>query len=725
MNDSLDEGTFAAAVDRVRRGEAAADTAGRLVARLTEKEKLGLLDGDQGFWTGVGAILRKGYNTEPFVGGAVPRLGIPGIRFTDGPRGVTMGRSTCFPVAMARAAAWDPRLEERIGEAIGREARAQGANLFAGVCVNLLRHPAWGRAQETYGEDPLLLGTMGAALTRGAQRHVMACVKHYALNSIENARFKVDVEVDEDTLHEVYLPHFRSVVDAGVASVMSAYNAVNGTWCGDHRELLTDILRDEWGFEGFTLSDFIWGLRDPAGSVAAGLDLEMPFRQQRARALPDALAGGRLAWADVERAAARLIATQLRFAATVAGETPDRSVVASEAHRALAREAAVRSITLLRNAPVDGRPPLPLDVEAPGGIAVIGRLAAKPNTGDRGSSNVHPPRVVTPLEGLREAWPSAAITYDDGGDHARAAAIADDANAAIVVVGYTAADEGELVLALDEDAVRLMPPPANRPWVARLASWAMKRAGERGLAAGGDRERLTLRPGDEALIAAVAEANPRTIAVVMAGSAVLMEAFRERVPAILMVWYPGMEGGHALADVLSGRREPGGRLPFVVPADERHLPYFDREARSIRYDRWWGYRKLDRDGLTPAFPFGYGLGYTAFSIESPEVTRHAGGLAAAATVTNTGDRDGDTVVQVYAGPETPGERTPRRQLIGFARVGLVAGESCRVEIEVSLAPLRRRDAATRTWSIAPGRYRVEIARHAGDPEAAVATVDLP
>lgn len=187
-----------------------------------------------------------------------------------------IGRSTAFPVPMARGATWDPALEERVGAAIGAEIRAQGGNFFGGVCINLLRHPAWGRAQETYGEDPVLLGAMGTALTHGSQQHVMACVKHYACNSMENARFTVDVRVDEATLHQVYLPHFRQVVGAGVASVMSAYNSVNGDWCGQNRVLLQDVLRQEWGFEGVVISDFIWGLRDPVLSLAAGLDVEMP-----------------------------------------------------------------------------------------------------------------------------------------------------------------------------------------------------------------------------------------------------------------------------------------------------------------------------------------------------------------------------------------------------------------------------------------------------------------
>ena len=203
-----------------------------LLARLTTEERLGLLDGDGEFWRGMLAFYVVGYNTEPLVAGQVDRLGIPGIRFADGPRGCVLGSSTSFPVSMARGATWDVELEREIGRAIGAEIRAQGGNYFGGVCINLLRHPAWGRAQETYGEDPVLLGAMGEALLRGAQEHVMGCVKHFALNSMENARFTVDVSVADDVLREVYLPHFRQVVDAGAASVMASYNSVNGQWAG-------------------------------------------------------------------------------------------------------------------------------------------------------------------------------------------------------------------------------------------------------------------------------------------------------------------------------------------------------------------------------------------------------------------------------------------------------------------------------------------------------------
>ena len=288
---------FEEAAARVRAGGDHHAEAAALVAQMTIDERLGCLDGDTPFWPGLIDMTAGGYYRHPWPAAHVERLGVPGIDFADGPRGCVVGDATAFPVSMARGASFDPDLETRIGDAIGAELRASGATYTGAVCMNLLRHPAWGRAQETYGEDPHHVGVMASAFVAGLQRHVMACMKHFALNSMENARFTVDVTADERALHEVYLPHFERVAAGGVASVMSAYNSVNGEWCGQNAHLLTEILRDEWGWDGFVTSDFIFGLRDPVASVTAGLDIEMPFRQQRAMALADAVADGTLAQA--------------------------------------------------------------------------------------------------------------------------------------------------------------------------------------------------------------------------------------------------------------------------------------------------------------------------------------------------------------------------------------------------------------------------------------------
>jgi beta-glucosidase len=709
------------AVAAVRSGGSVQEEAERLLGLLTDSEKLGLLDGDQSFWPGMPEMMGVGYNLEPIVAGAVPRIGIPGIRFSDGPRGAVIGRSTAFPVPMARGATWDPELEERIGEAIGAEIRAQGGNYFGGVCINLLRHPAWGRAQETFGEEPVLLGAMGAALTRGAQRHVMACVKHYACNSMENARFRVDVQVDEPTLHEVYLPHFREVVEAGVASVMSAYNSVNGEWCGQNRQLLTEILREEWGFDGFVVSDFIWGLRDPVRSLVAGLDVEMPFAQQRVQTLPAALADGTASWDDVARAATRILSTQLRFDARLPQDPPGADVVVSDEHVALARHAAARSMVLLKNEAVDDGPVLPLPREQLRRLAVVGRLADVPNTGDHGSSDVRPPWVVTPLAGLRDALRGVEVTSSEQPDADSAAALAGQADAAVVVVGYTAEDEGEYVGSFDPELARLYPPADDPEALDELARvWD---AGPQFV--GGDRNSLRLHPDDEDLIRAVAAANPRTVVVLVAGASVTMERWRHEVPAILLAWYPGMAGGAALADVLLGEREPGGRLPCVIPRDEADLPPFDKNATTATYDRWFGQRLLDRNGVAPAYPLGFGLSYTSFAIDDVEVKPpEADHLEVHATVTNTGERAGGHVVQVYVSRPQQGSDPGERFLVGFRRVDLAPGEEVDVQIDVPLRRLARWTGPGR-WEVPAGEYRIDVGASAGDPATTSLPLELP
>ena len=710
---------FSVAAVRVRDGSQARDEARQLVAQMTLEEKLGCLDGDTPFWEGLIDSIEGGYFQHPWPAAAVPRLGIPGIQFSDGPRGIVLGNCTAFPVSMARGASFDPELEERIGEAIGRELRVVGATYYGGVCVNLLRHPAWGRAQETYGEDPFHVGEMGAALTRGVQNHGMACVKHFACNSMENARFKVDVTADERALHEVYLPHFKRVVDAGVASVMSAYNSLNGNWCGENHTLLTEILRDEWGFEGFVISDFQMGLRDAVLSVSAGLDIEMPYLQQRHQHLPKAVADGRLPVAEIDRSVERTVATQLRFAAVLATPKPDKAILACAEHQALAREAAQKSIVLLRNE----NDLLPLNPEALRRVAVIGALASTPNIGDGGSSNVHPPHVITPLDGLRAALPKAEVMFDDGSDLASSSAAAAEADVAIVVVGYTHRDEGEFIPTDIGELFQLFPPMTDPTTPDRLRAALAKATAGGGFSPGGDRARLTLSETQEALIETVAAANPRTIVAVMGGSAVIMERWRTRVGALLMLWYPGMEGGHALADVVLGKCNPSGRLPFAIPRSPDHLAHFDRDATKETYDLWHGQWKLDRDGNEAAYPFGYGLSYTTFALDDVQVSGKTTEGRVAVKVSNTGTRVGATVVQVYGGLAGSRFERPKGRLLGFARVELDAGQTSRVEIPVSLLTIAVRQQGQ--WVVESGRYELTVAQYAGDPAAKSVSITYP
>ncbi|WP_313673510.1 glycoside hydrolase family 3 C-terminal domain-containing protein [Mycolicibacterium sp.] len=708
---------FAAAVEAVRAGARNVQgAASELISRLSEPELLNLLDGDLTILRGLIGMSQR-YNKVPFEAGRIDRLGIPGIRFTDGPRGVALGASTAFPVAIARAATWDPELERRIAGAIGTEARAQGANLWAGICINLPYAPGWGRSQESYGEDPLLLGTMGAAAAEGANPWVMSCVKHFALNSMEEARFRVDVRVPEDVLREVYLPHFRAVVEAGADCVMSAYNSVNGTWAGQNAHLLTEILRDDWGFTGFVMTDFIWGLRDPVGSVLAGQDLEMPFRQQRAATLPAALADGRLKRADVEQAAHRQLAAQIRLALR-ANPHPSATVVASEQHRRLAREAARRGAVLLRNDSVRGAPALPLDESSLSTVALLGTLADQPNQGDVGSSLVSPPSSVTILDGLRERLGDRLI-HVSGTDPEPAVGAARGADAAVIVVGLSSEDEGESMIGVDTATTRLFggiarwrPVAAAMVKLASLAS-ALKKFG-------GDRRDLRLSAEDVALIRAVAAVNERTVVVVIGGGTIVLDPWDGAVAAVLLAWYPGMEGGRAIADVLFGDAEPAGRLPLAIPRRQGDLPEVDWDADTVTYSRWWGQRKLDRDGVPAAYPLGFGLGYTTFGLSDLTVGAvEEERFSAAVTVTNTGDRSGRHVVQIYAvRPADTGR--PVHYLVGFGSVHVAAGQSRRIVVDCSTRPLQRWTADGFALDI--GDVTVRAGSHAGDPAAVEGTL---
>ena len=583
----------------------------KVLAQMSPAERLRLLAGDQDLYRDMLGAASEGYKPPLYSAAAVPRLGLGGLRFIDGPRGVVRGTSTCFPVAMARAASFDYALEERVGEAIGREARAHGANVCLAPCLNLLRHPGWGRAQESYGENSEHIGEMGAAFVRGLQRHVMGCAKHFACNSIENSRFRVDVRVRPEVLGRIYLPHFKRVVDEGVAAVMSAYNSLNGEWCGQNHWLLTSILKERWGFDGFVVSDWVFGIRDGVKAVNAGLDLEMPSRLFIDDRVAKAVARGLVPRSRVDDAALRLVRQQLRFAAVGDGEYgPD--IIACDEHRALAREAATKGIVLLRNKTVQGRPVLPLNCRELHRVSVIGRLAAVPDTGDRGSSNVTAPYVVTPLEGLRAALEplGVEVLHDDGSQPERASALAAGSDCAIVVAGYDYRDEGEYMGEFPPPGFkRLLPrPPLSLIPKALITAARLHRRGD-GVFGGGDRRCLTLHDDEEALIQSIAAANHRTIVVLICGSAVLMERWRHSVAGILILWYPGMEGGHALADIVLGRKKPAGRLPFSIPTSADHLPPFDPDASVVEYGELHGQALLDHLGVPAAYPYRFGLTY--------------------------------------------------------------------------------------------------------------------
>lgn len=652
------------------------------------EEKVGMMSG-KGFFAQFAASGRL-WGAEPYrAGSGVERLNVPALFFTDGPRGVARGQSTCFPVTMARGATFDTDLEHRIGEAMSLEIRAQGCNLSGAVCVNLLRHPAWGRAQETYGEDPCHLGEMGSALAQGLQTHnVIATVKHFALNSMENARFKIDVTCEPRPLREVYLPHFKAILDAGCLSVMSAYNKVNGTYCGQNKALLTDILRTEWGFEGFVHSDWVLGVYLVEGA-SAGLDIENPEPRVFGRNLVQSVLDGTTSHETIDTACRRILTIQYRLACAK-DPLPDypMELVSSRAHGALALEAAEKSAVLLENKGV-----LPLDRAALKNVAVLGRLAAMDNTGDHGSSRVRPLHIVTPIEGLTKALGAGGISVGDETDLVAAAKIASQADAIIIVVGYTAAEEGEYIpgdIALGEDD--------------------QKKEGAAAFSMGGDRDCLTLPSGQVELIKAARSAAPTTplIVVLVAGSAVMVEEWRDQADALLQTFYAGQEGGTALASILLGDISPSGKLPFTVAANLADYPFFDKEAETITYDLWHGYTKFQRDGVTPRYCFGHGLSYASFAYANPKVDRIGDSVKVTITVANTGNMEADEIVQAYVAPPGKAVERPARLLKSFARVTLKAGETKVVTMAIPVASLGWWNEATHCFENEAGQHRIWI-----------------
>jgi len=660
-----------------------AETIEAIMEQATLAEKVGMLSG-RGFFQEFMADDRL-WGARPYrAGSGIERLGVPPLWFTDGPRGVARGESTCFPCTMARGATFDTDLEMRIGEAMGKEIRAQDCDLSGAVCINILRHPAWGRAQETYGEDPHHLGAMGAALGVGIQtQNVMATVKHFALNSMENARFKVDVQIGERALHEIYLPHFKTALDAGVATVMSAYNKYEGEYCGQHHGLLTDILRTEWGFSGFVHSDWVMGLYKPY-AVAAGLDIENPEPQILGDKLIAAVEAGHVDPFVIDRACRNILRTQYRFACAADPLTDyPIELVASPGHVALAREAAQKSIVLLEN---DGV--LPLDRSKLRRIAVLGRLAALPNTGDMGSSRVRPPHVVTPLEALRDTLGADAVVTGDEDDVDAAVAAAREADVALIVAGYTAREEGEYI-----------------PGDITLGQESDGKGGRPAI--GGDRLSLDLPTEQIALIEAVAATGTPVVVAIVAGSAVLVERWSEQASAILQTFYAGMEGGNALADMLFGDVSPSGRLPFTVARNAGDYPHFDRDADAITYDYWHGYAKLARDGVEPRYPFGHGLSYTRFARRALRVAVSGRSLDISVTVANVGDRSGDESILCYVRYPGGVERWPLA-LKAFSRVSLAPGETRTIAMKIDIDDLRYRDENRHEWKLEAGEYRIHI-----------------
>ncbi len=662
-----------------------------VLAELTLEEKASLTSGS-GFWW-----------TEP-----VERLGVPRIMVADGPHGlrvqpeegdhVGLGGSlpaTCFPTAATVASSWDPALTHEIGRALGQEARACNLSVVLGPGVNIKRSPLCGRNFEYFSEDPYLAGELAVGIVDGIQsRGVGTSVKHFAANNQETDRLRVSAEVSERALREIYLPAFERVVTASRPwTVMCSYNKVNGVSASENHWLLTEVLREEWGFDGLVVSD--WGAvyhRVPA--LRAGLDLEMPpARPDSPDAVVAAVRSGDLDEAVLDervRTVLRLVAR----GAEVLGVDEDFDV---DAHHALARRAAAESAVLLAN---DGLLPLAASTS----LAVVGEFARTPRFQGAGSSQVNPTRVTDPLAALRAVFDDVTFAPGfrlDGADDAalvdEAVAAAQAADVAVVLVGLPASEESE----------------------------------------GFDRTGMALPGVQLRLLEAVAAANPRVAVVLVGGGAVLLDDVLPHAAALLDAWLGGQAGGEAVADVLTGAVNPSGRLAETIPhrlEDCSSFLNFPGDSQTVVYGEgvFVGYRGYDASHLDVTFPFGFGLSYTTFELSDLEVAVSGdvaeGTLEAvvSATVSNTGPVDGAHVVQVYVRDPECSVARPVRELRGFAKVRVAAGESARVDVALDQRAFSYWSQTLGRWVVEGGEFVVEVGHHSRDlPLTTTVRVDAP
>jgi beta-glucosidase len=647
-------------------------TAAEVVAQLDRATKVRLLSG-----------------ADRFELEGLPEHGLAGIDISDGPHGLRQQQrggdhlwlqgsvpSTCFPTASALGSSWDVDLLDDVGVALGEEAVEQSIAVILGPGINIKRHPAGGRCFEYLSEDPVLSGKLAAAMIRGIQSQgIGTSLKHYAVNNHESHRLIVDALVDERTLRELYLTGFEiAVTESAPWTVMCSYNLVNGTYASEHRHLLQEVLRDEWGFDGLVMTD--WGAaNDRVAGIRAGLDLEMPGSNGAYDAdILAALESGELDEADVDRCAERVV--ELLQRAHRSPQPSDR-----DAHHALGRRAAAAGSVLLTN---DGVLPLAAGQR----IAVIGSFAEHPRFQGAGSSQVHPTRKDRLLDELRsrvggDATVTYAPAYDEAGATSdalldEALAVAADADVVVFCGGLPAAMESE----------------------------------------GFDRSTLDLPAGQIAVIEALtALAVP--VVVVLSNGGVVHLPFSDRVGAVLECWLGGQAGAGGIVDVLFGDADPGGRLAESIPEHVAQLPAdrnFPGRPRQVQYREgpYVGYRFHDTAGVPARFPFGHGLSYAAFEWSDIAVSGSASDLTVSVTVANTGDRPGSDVVQVYVRDHESSVHRPDKELKGFAKVHLDPGASETISIPLDRRSFAIWDVAAHDWLVEAGTFDVIVARSSVD-----------
>ena len=668
--------------------KSADERAGLLLAALTREEKISLLGGDE--FSGV--LGREGSHTGTSLG--VDRVGLPPVFFSDGPVGTRQGKATGMPSPMTLASTFSQDVAFRHAEVVGDEVRRKGNDVVFAPAVNMMRTPLNGRTFEYFGEDPYLAARMAASWTRGVQSTgVIANVKHFAVNNQEGrngvppigaggqgSRLTVDARLDERTLREIYLPQFEAAVrEAGAGSVMCSYPRINGSYACENQHILEEVLKRDWAFPGFVLTDY-GAAKSTINSLNNGLDLDIwPAIAYRPELVTAALTTSQVSETAVDEHVRRILRTLFAFNFFDRDAYPDdTSSIDQAAHDAAAADIEQDGMVLLEN---DDRI-LPLDAGRTGKLALIGPEADAIKDGG-GSSAIDEFTLTTPKEGIEARLGADRVVFDNGSDAARAAEVARGADVAVVVVGDRMT-EGQ-----DKACMGL--------------NCSQQDATDR-----------------DALIDAVAAAQPRTVVVLQSGGPVLTP-WRDKVPGLLEAWFPGQNGGTAIARVLFGDAEPAGRLPATFPLREEDEPTsgdpekYPGVGETVRYKEgvFIGYRWFDERKLGVAYPFGYGLGYTTFRVSDLRIQPGTDATVSVA-VTNTGDRAGSAAPQLYVGMPEKGIDQPPLQLKAFERVKLAPGETKRASFTLDERAFSHWSPTANAWQVTPGCYRIVVGQHSRD-----------
>ena len=686
----------------------------KLIKKMTLEEKVGLLHG----------------NSKFYVAG-VERLGIPEWSLSDGPHGVraeinrhdwayagwTNDSASYFPTGTAFAAAWNPELAYRRGEVLGEEARWRKKDVLLGPGVNIIRSPLCGRNFEYMSEDPYMNSVLAVAYIKGLQSRDVACsVKHFAVNNQETNRTTIDVECSERALREIYLPAFKAAVqEGGALTVMAAYNKFRGEFCAENNYLVRKILRNEWGFDGVYVTD--WGAaHSTVPSMEAGLDLEMGTLIDKyedwyyANPLIEAVKSGKVPMSLVDEKVGDVLRVMIKTNVLDPKKRFGPGSMNTKEHQQATYDAAAEAIVLLKNQ----NNLLPLDFSSIKSLAVIGDNATRKHSNGGLSSEIKAVYEVTPLEALRAKWGDKVDIRFAQGYEKLSTFVEGSNNGQSSGTFSSKTQESDALL---KEAVEV----ARTSDVALLVCGLNHDYDTESF----DRLNMDIPYGQVELIQEVVKANPRTIVVMIAGSPLNMAAVDICSPAIVWAWFNGMEGGNALVDVLSGKVNPSGKMPFTTPVSLDQSPAhalgnFPGRDLKVNYeeDILVGYRWFDTKGLPVVYPFGYGLSYTTFGYSNlntdKETYDQADTIQATFTLTNTGDREGAEVAQLYVSDPVCSVMRPVKELKGFKKVFLKPGESRRITLDIPVSSLAFYSEAQSQFVVEPGEFILQLGASASD-----------